>query len=37
MEEKDFNETEGKGWYANILNGISKAFNSFVTVFKKHG
>ncbi|MDE5889147.1 MAG: hypothetical protein K2H20_03910 [Bacilli bacterium] len=37
MEDKDLIETEGKGWYSNILNGISKAFNSFVTVFKKHG
>lgn len=36
MEENNI-ETNDRGWVSNILNGISKAFNSFVGVFKKHG
>ena len=28
---------EDNKWYENILNSISKALNSFVSVFKKHG
>lgn len=38
MEEKEIIETdENKGWYANIINQLTKTFSSFINIFKKHG
>lgn len=30
-------ETDNKGWFANVLAQLTKTFNSFINIFKKHG
>jgi len=35
--EENITETEGKGWFANLLGQIPKVFEKFIKIIKKYG